>query len=425
MWVYDYSRWVETFFLFSVVVASCFFKEVVSRLVCSNKVFCSIFFFSIVAASIFGDVGFRGWVGGGRILLWVFAILVLVSTFSIIHSKKLYFFSRGVLIISAVHIIYSSVGGLALLYNGLIGADYLIDGFSNKNHASAFYVPLFLLLPALRSMSLFSTKLGGALIFIMGVFLGLMILIIGSRGSLVSFFSALFMVSFLGVSDKIKIYFLWISLCFLLSLLLFFGLLLLHDMGEVEGALLHRNYASDSGRLLLWKVAWVGFVDSPWFGHGPLSYSLNSLLHVAHPHNSLLLVAYEYGFSLVLLMGFAAAIFYGMLWMEREKLREDMVPISGIAGVVAFMVHSLVGAGPFIPSAVMVFALSLAFIFSFLKEKIISCDIGKASYLFGRFMTIGAVFIALSYVVLVFDYWCDLPAEGHLEPRFWQFGEVL
>ncbi|MTT52460.1 hypothetical protein F1529_08180 [Alcanivorax sp. VBW004] len=425
LWVYDYSRWVEVFFLFSVIFASCFFKNVVPGFVCKNKTLFSIFIFSTFAACVLGEVGFRGWVGGARILLWFFVIVVLISAFSLLDSRKLSFLSRSILIVSAVHILYFSVGGLALFYNGLIGADYLIDGFSNKNHAVAFYVPLLLLLPALRSVSFFSTRLGAGLVFIMGVFLGAMILIIGSRGGILSFFSALFLIAFLGKSDNIKIYFLWMAACFLVSLCLFLGLLWLHDTGSAEGALLHHNYASDSKRFLLWQTAWLGFIDSPWFGHGPLSYSLNSSLHVAHPHNFLFLIAYEYGVFLVLLVGAGTAIFYRMLWRERERLREDIVSISGTAGVVAFMVHSLVGAGPFVPAAAMVFALSLAFLFSSLKEKVLGSDIGRADSSFGRFVTIGVFFTALSYVVLVFDYWRDLPTEGHLEPRFWQFGELL
>jgi O-antigen ligase len=425
LWVYDYSRWVEVVFLCFVIFASCFFSNAVSGFVFNNKFFISFFVLSIFSASILGDVGFRGWIDSARILLWLSAIVVLVSAFSLLDSRQLSFFSRSILIVSAVHILYSSVGGLALFYNGLIGADYLIDGFSNKNHAVAFYVPLLLLLPALCSVSFFSTRLGGGGVFIMGVFLGCMILVVGSRGGILSFFSALFLVAFLGRGEYIKKYLLWMAACFLVSLCLFLGLLWLHDTGAAEGALLHHNYASDSGRLLLWEAAWMGFIDSPWFGHGPLSYSLNRSLHVAHPHNFLFLLAYEYGVFLVVLVGVVAAMFYRMLWRERKRLREDMVSISGVAGAVAFMVHSLVGAGPLVPAAAMMFALSLAFIFSPLKEKIIGSDVGKEKPSFGRFITVGLFFIALSYVVLVFDYWRDLPAESHLEPRFWQFGELL
>lgn len=424
--VYDYSRWVEVFFLVSFTVGSfLFFKKMTLEILFKYKVFVFVFIFFVVTTSFLGESGFKGWVEGFRFVFWVLIAIILVSLSSSISSSQSIVFARSILTVCGIHLVYIFVGGVSLFVNGLVGADYLIDGFSNKNHAAAFYVVLFLLLPGLKEMACFSSAAFDALVYLASIFLAFMVLTIGSRGAIVSVLLAFSFVVFLGRGREARKYFLWILSSFSISFLLFLFLLWGHANGLGEGKLLHHNYSSDSGRFLLWREAWAGFLESPWFGRGPLSYSLNRHLHVTHPHNFLLLILYEYGVFLAVMAVALIGGFYKMLWVERGGLRRESISLSGIAGVTAFVVHSMVGAGPMIPAVVVMFVVSLVFVFfPFRDQQIRRGGFGRVDFMVAEFFTLGIVFSAIGYGFLVFEYWRELPDLGNLEPRFWQFGEI-
>lgn len=52
---------------------------------------------------------------------------------------------------------------------------------------------------------------------------------------------------------------------------------------------------NDAARLYLWKLAWQDIVEHPWLGVGPMHYAHLKNLMAAHPHNSVLQWASEWG----------------------------------------------------------------------------------------------------------------------------------
>ena len=53
--------------------------------------------------------------------------------------------------------------------------------------------------------------------------------------------------------------------------------------------------SDDSGRIYLWKLALNDAMQNPWLGIGPMHYAHQPNLLAAHPHNSVLQVAAEWG----------------------------------------------------------------------------------------------------------------------------------
>ena len=62
------------------------------------------------------------------------------------------------------------------------------------------------------------------------------------------------------------------------------------------------SLASDSSRLLLWRIAWDDIVASPWLGIGPMHYAHFPNPKAAHPHNIYLQVAAEWGIPVLLML---------------------------------------------------------------------------------------------------------------------------
>lgn len=66
-----------------------------------------------------------------------------------------------------------------------------------------------------------------------------------------------------------------------------------------------------SGRLELWREAWAMIRFSPWLGAGPMHFGFYNFKVAAHPHNTWLQIAAEYGLPMALLLTFLLFSFLG------------------------------------------------------------------------------------------------------------------
>jgi O-antigen ligase len=81
-----------------------------------------------------------------------------------------------------------------------------------------------------------------------------------------------------------------------------------------------RRGLADNGRLELWEAAWTMIRSSPWLGVGPMHFGFYNFKEAAHPHNSWLQIAAEYGLPLALLLSCL------LFWFLGKALRWCHVP---------------------------------------------------------------------------------------------------
>ena len=425
LWPYDYARWVETFFLMaisglSLIALPAIWHKLRGEYLVAFGLFCAL----TLAACWMAESGWLAYVGGLRAILSVFFIFVMLFSFPCLPARQRRLFALAFLAVLGLHLLYSLMGMVVLMLNRIVGADYLISGFSNKNHAVTFYVPCLLLLPAFQAMLGPESMLCRLGVFILGVLLALMILVIGARGGILSLLASLAFLAIAGHGGQKLRYMKWVLYCFLTAALGFWALQWIQSSGLGEGVLVHQHMLSDSRRLILWERAWEGFLSAPWFGHGPLSYALNRDLHVTHPHNILLLLLYEYGILSVLLCGLIIWSTARELWHKRVAISADPISFSGVAAVTAFLAHAMVGAGPMVPVSMLIFGIAVAFALSSVSQKTERVRLSVVWRPSGRICMTIIAGAGLIYILLVAKFWAGLPEDGNPEPRFWQYGEI-
>lgn len=100
-------------------------------------------------------------------------------------------------------------------------------------------------------------------------------------------------------------------------LLLFKVVPMLRESALVTGTILRE---SASGRIELWQQALTLTKGSPWFGVGPMHYAWHNLSN-AHPHNSVLQLAAEFGLPATFLI-LAIAVYGIYCWQKKFNLKE-------------------------------------------------------------------------------------------------------
>ena len=104
---------------------------------------------------------------------------------------------------------------------------------------------------------------------------------------------------------------------YLTYVLLFKVIPKLNESTLVTGTVL-RETTSD--RVGLWHKAYILAMEAPWLGVGPMHYAWNSTTY-AHPHNSVLQLAAEFGMPATLIVLTIAA--YGITaWLKKFNLRQ-------------------------------------------------------------------------------------------------------
>ena len=103
------------------------------------------------------------------------------------------------------------------------------------------------------------------------------------------------------------------------------------------------NFADLSGRAELWHLAWVQVVAHPWLGIGPMHLAAIRNDFGAHPHNSLLQLAAEWGVpaALALVLPVLAGM-ASLLARLRKNIGYDVLLVCLTAGLLAASVQSMV-----------------------------------------------------------------------------------
>lgn len=419
---FDFQRWVEVAGLSTLVMLVvspfCMFL---------HWSFGGRLFFVFILLLVCFSVGFSLapsflWVSPLRSILYVIAILGFVSLWkkSLDNQKK--WFAAMIVFSLVVYSVYFLVGSLALLFHGVYDRTLAVFGFSNVNHAAGFFMLSLLLLPGLASFFNNHGNKFAMIVRAVGIVMAFLLAIIGSRGALLACLVVGGLLMFFYKKEIVAAYVRWILETFavaLLSYLVFRVALFGFGIDFFVGG---QAITGDSGRYELYSAAWLGALDSPWFGHGPLSYASLHSINLGHAHNVFLTLLYEYGFPLVLsvlALCLCATIF---IWRNKALIMKDPVAVSGMAGIVGFAVHAQFSGLLMVPATMFMVLVACAFLVNALSWRtFVVGGAGRGLYV----ALFAAVFLVVSaYLFLVFEYWQVVDASVSQKPRFWLHGGV-
>ncbi len=147
----------------------------------------------------------------------------------------------------------------------------------------------------------------------------------GSRGVIVAWFAAMLVTG--GIYWKLSRPLLVLQVQGSVSGLLIYGLLFQYlttaDPGKIASQSVLRTQTND--RAYLWQQAWEMLSNHPWFGIGPMHYAWYPNYVAAHPHNSLLQLAAEWGLpaTILILLIFALGLYRWLSRFNAKSLLEE------------------------------------------------------------------------------------------------------
>ncbi|RDH89951.1 MAG: hypothetical protein DIZ77_14770 [endosymbiont of Seepiophila jonesi] len=182
-------------------------------------------------------------------------------------------------------------------------------------------------------------------------------------------------------------------------------------------------------RMALWEQAVQLIKDNPLLGAGPLHYAYFRNPYAAHPHNSMLQIASEWGIP-VLLMVSLLAITNFTSWVKR--ITENPVHLSLTASLLAAAFHSLISGVLTMPISQIMMCLVIGWMYGIRQPLQIAADrsassTAKWALLFVMLLSIAGVaqgiFPEVSFLSEVEEAWLNSHerSEGHAawNPRFW------
>lgn len=318
----------------------------------------------------------------------------------------------------SIYCLYSIIGAFSLLASGVYDRTLAVFGFSNVNHAAGFMMVSFLLLPGLDGLLQEQTRKVAMAARASGVALAFMLAVIGSRGALLACLTAIGLLFFFHREKAVDRYLRWLLEVFAIGLLAYLVFTAFAIGLNVDLWIGGKNLIADSGRFELYEAAWLGALEAPWLGHGPLSYAGLSALTLGHSHNALLTLLYEFGFLITFHVVALGLWCVCIVWKRGAALVKSPVAISGMAALVGFAVHSQFSGLPMIPATMFMALVAGAFITS----SVMMPSFPPRS---SRWMSPAkplAVVLALLYLLLVFQYWQAVNLDVSQKPRFWLHG---
>lgn len=203
---------------------------------------------------------------------------------------------------------------------------------------------------------------------------------------------------------------------------------------EASGTLL-RETTSD--RFYLWKHAWAMVKNHPWLGVGPMHYAWYPNAIAAHPHNSVVQLAAEWGLPATLLIlgivGYGIACYlkrFNPVTMQANANMDQHLPVVLFFTLIANMAYSLVDGVLVMPlSQVMMVVVVGLMVGLYATDKPLP-DALMSQQLVSRFFA-GIVLVALVWSVLP-ELLPRLAGNAEIipmnyqtmGPRFWQEGGI-
>lgn len=381
----------------------------------------------------------------GMLALLFFSTLLIATSIRNSEPRFVYTTLIATITIAAMAYLALFVAGLAaashestrLLQTALFGnfAHLRFFGQWQSWTLALIVLPLFLIAP--RHRLLFGTLLLVASGWWMLAFSS------GTRGTLFGSLVAFALTAIL-YRQQAKAWFAWQGIAFVSGLLLYIGIFVQLPVFQADGSstvlkgTVGRELASPMGRFGLWRDAWDMISAHPLLGAGPMHYACDLSHRAAHPHNTTLQLAAEWGLPAMLLI-ITLVLWAGFSWLRVSKTPstanrlEQALPVALFAAVVTAAVHAQF-------SGLLIMPMSQVLLIT-----IIGWMIGRtlshftpSGYKPGPVAHAGLIFILILSIILLLqgiipdifhlNMLEDAFQSNHhfrvLSPRFWQQGRI-
>ncbi|RTL56424.1 MAG: O-antigen ligase domain-containing protein [Rhodocyclaceae bacterium] len=188
-----------------------------------------------------------------------------------------------------------------------------------------------------------------------------------------------------------------------------------------------------SDRLLLWMGAWQDFLSHPLLGIGPGEFARQHIGGSAAPHNSLLMIAAEWGLpALVLWLWSLGAILWPGLQSLRvrywDRIRAKDFSIASWLAVLALLAHSLVANVLVIPTSQLSLVVAIGLVMGDIKR-----HDGLPPLVTNYGLKAAIILVSGLLMLILFRDFQKLPQQNaayvacpyptsNFSPRFWQQG---
>ena len=347
-----------------------------------------------------------------RVLILVVLLICLIKSSQYLYAAALAF----------------SSGGRSL------DPDLLLSGFSNKRFYGQFQTFTLPLLALPLLLPTVSRTLRGAVFALLCVW-WLIAISGGTRGTWLGMAVAGVVVALLGPGRR---WLGWQLAAVLGGLLLYWlGFTLLADyLGiEITKDASDRLTTSLSGRGPIWWQAWHMLLERPWLGFGPMHFADIANRIAAHPHQSILQWASEWGVPSALCVAVlawrAGWATFGVL-RERAQCTEraDLLRLCLFAALVAALVQSMVDGVIVMPNSQVWLALVVGWLMALHGWRTPVSVVPPMAWNLWKGLSVLAV--GLLVVIALRDvphlqqaqqHYLDAH-EGRLQPRFWAQGVI-
>lgn len=224
-----------------------------------------------------------------------------------------------------------------------------------------------------------------------------------------------------------KAWFYWQALTFTGGSLLYLIIqtLFLSGAPGLEGVV-RRGFTSNE-RLTLWQAALNMIAESPWLGIGPMHYAFRNFEIAAHPHNSLLQIAAEYGLPAALIVATLAGYLFvrSVGWCKQGSADNRNINVALTASLAMGLADSLVSGNTLMPHSQM----ALFIVIGWMIGRNTTPDLQIAAVTRWREVVFSLAMVTAIAVVGfgALEYWTQSQADGfqmpeYSHPRFWQNG---
>jgi O-antigen ligase len=197
--------------------------------------------------------------------------------------------------------------------------------------------------------------------------------------------------------------------------------------------------AETNDRLGLWRLAGAMIEAHPWLGVGPMHYAWYPNPLAAHPHNSLIQLACEFGLPATGLIVFMLG--YGIYrWWQRFNVttlsalpeREGQLAVVLFFTVVAEAIYSLVDGVIVMPLSQVMVAVMLGLMMGLYQQNQVTLPVSPMVDFSHRLLA-GVTLVVLVWAVLpeliprILGDYDQIPVGHHYQimaPRFWQEGGI-
>ena len=401
-------------------------------------IFAVVFFFGLASSvqSVYPEMGMVEFFLLVASFCFSFVIYRLCSLFNLSASFLLELMAR---VVCAGLVIHFYVSYLAAWINPdlVFHPHNLITGFSNIRFQGQFFT---LAVPVLLFTLPYVPQKYAQSVRILDWFLALsciiMVVIAGTRGSLVGWLFACVVGAWLGGQSRafaVRFF----GLCIAGYALAWLMQNALYWVNPSNGDALFRMASANalglSGREIIWSLAWQQFLLHPWLGIGPMHFAALGSPVAAHPHQIVLQLLSEWGLPVTALIMWVVSRWFFQSGKKLKHITQLQAPFVGVYlffALTASMMQAMVDGVLVMPYTQLWLFLLAGWAVAVFSDPAPLPHTPPATSV-QRAVSLAFVLVyAASIIVLmgaVYEGWSTLHSEAYIQsacnlPRFWVSG---